>query len=251
MIDVNAYAGNWVFRPLPSSSPKELSEQFKNEGIRYALISSIEGIFYDDPQLANENLFNSINSLPLLIPVAVLNPKLPNWEKSLNVCCERCNIKAVKLYPNYHHYNLEDVESLLKCAGERNIAVIIQIRVQDVRAQNAWCVVPDVEVAGIIKAAVSSEETRFVLGGIKWHEAQGMANQINELSNVWLDISNVEYVDVLRRLIRIYGTEKLLFGTHAPFFVIRSAILKVREAELSNREFMLITETNAINVFKL
>jgi len=78
-----------------------------------------------------------------------------------------------------------------------------------------------------------------------------MANQIKELPNVWIDISNAEYIDVIRRLIGIYGAEKLLFGTHAPFFVIKSAILKLREAELSDNEFELIAETNARNIFNL
>lgn len=251
MIDVNAYAGNWVFRPLPSSSLSEICIKLKDEGIEKALISPIEGIFYDDPQIANEQLFDCKNGFVSQYPVAVLNPRLPNWGKSFDICCKNWNIKAIKLFPNYHLYNIDNAKDLLKYAGERNIPVIIQLRVQDVRAQNPLCIVPDVDVAKVINIASELTDTSFVLGGIKWQEAQSMAKQISELPNVWLDISNAEYIDVLRKLIRIYGAEKLLFGTHAPFFVIKSAILKIQEAKLSDDEFRFITEANAINLFKL
>ena len=69
------------------------------------------------------------------------------------------------------------------------------------------------------------------------------------LSNVWIDISHVEYTDGLRLLIRRYGTGQLLFGTHAPFFVVRSAILKLKEADLSEEEHAAIVRDNAGTVF--
>ena len=179
MIDVNACVGNWVFRPLPISSPPELSKMLSDEGVGKALVSSIEGIFYDDPQLANENLFDTIADLPSLMPVAVLNPALPNWEKSLNKSYES-EIKAIKLYPNYHRYNIGDAKALLEQAGEMDIPVIIQLRVQDVRAQNPICIVPDVDVKKVVEGIAELPKTSFILGGIKWNEAQSMASVIKE-----------------------------------------------------------------------
>jgi len=251
MIDVNACAGNWVFRPLPESSPESLHQRLMAEGIDKAFVSPIEGIFYDEPQLANEKLFSELN--PFFLPVAVLNPKLANWEKSLKVCCESYNIQAIKLYPNYHLYNLNDdhAQRRITSAGENDITVIVQLRVQDTRAQNPLCLVPDVDIATVIKVAGKINGTRFVIGGIKWNEAQSMAKQIIELDNVWIDISNVEYIDVLRRLINLYGTRQILFGTHAPFFAIKSAILKLKEACLTEQERNSITKLNAIEAFNL
>ena len=253
MIDVNACAGNWVFRILPESSPESLYQKLKAEGIENAFVSSIEGIFFDEPQLANEKLFSEIKDLPFFLPVAVLNPKLANWKKSLKVCCENYNIRAIKLYPNYHLYNLDDdhAQRLITLAGERDLTVIVQLRVQDTRAQNPLCLVPDVDVASVIKVADKIKGTRFVIGGIKYNEAQSMAKQITELDNVWIDISNVEYMDVLRRLINLYGTRQILFGTHAPFFVIRSAVLKLKEACLTEQEHKSITIYNAIEALHL
>ena len=251
MIDINSYIGNWVFRPLPNSSSEDLYNNLTANGIQKALVSSIEGIFYDEPQIANEILFRQIGQFPLFLPVAVLNPGLSNWEKNLNKCCKEHNIKAIKLYPNYHRYNLNDsnAKDLLLLAGEKDITVIIQMRVQDVRAQNPICIVQDVDFSSVINIAESVVGTRFVFGGIKWNEVQGIADK--KLPNVWIDISNIEYIDILRRLIKICDIEKILFGTHAPFFEIKSAILKLKEANLSKEEYVSITSVNAQKAFCL
>lgn len=253
MIDVNAYTGNWPFRPLPGSDPGELLEIFNAEGIKQAFVSPIEGIFYDEPQLANEKLCGVLRDFPALIPVAVLNPELLNWRRNMNVCCEEYHVRALKLHPNYHNYDLgrDNAGVLLEAAGEKGIPVIIQLRVQDMRAQKPWGIVPDVNIADAINAARSHPNTRFVMGGIRWGEATGRAEEIMKLPNLWMDISQIEYTDCLRQIIRIYGTRQILFGTHAPFFVARSAALKLREAELSEEEQRIITSDNAHEVFDI
>jgi len=253
VIDVSAYTGNWHFRPLPGSTPQDLLARLNAHGIEQAFVSPIEGIFYDEPQLANEMLCEKLRDFPSLMPVAVLNPDLPNWQRNLDICCEKYRVRAIKLYPNYHRYNLnsEKARSLLKAADERNMPVIVQLRVQDVRAQNPLCIVPDVDVRSVIEAAHDIPYTRFVIGAIKWAEAISMAKEITELPNVWMEISHVEYTDCLRRLIKIYGTRQLLFATHAPFFVIKSAILKLQEADLSGDEYNAITRDNARTAFDL
>lgn len=250
MIDVNTYMGNWPFRPLPGATPKDLLALLKNEGIEKALVSPIEGIFYDEPQLANEKLCKALGDFPDLEPVAVLNPKLPNWRKNLDVCCEKYRVRALKLHPNYHHYDINDAGELLKATGERDIPIIIQLRVQDMRAQNPAGEAADVNISGVINAARSCPDTRFVIGGIRWGEATGRAKEIMALPNLWIDISQIEYTDCLRRIIQIYGTKQLLFGSHAPFFVVRSAILKLQEAELSEEERKAIVSGNTHEVFR-
>lgn len=250
MMDVNAYTGNWQFRPLPGSTPGDLLALLNAQGIQQALVSPIEGIFYDEPQLANERLCEALLDFPDLRSVAVLNPKLPNWLKNLDICCEQYHIRALKLHPNYHRYDLvDDAGNLLKAAGDRHIPIIIQLRVQDMRAQDPLGIIPDVNVAEAINAARSYPNARFVIGGIRWGEATSKAKEIMDLPNLWIDISQIEYTDCLRCLIQIYGTRQLLFGTHAPFFVVRSAILKLQEAELSEEGREAITSDNAREVF--
>lgn len=251
MIDINAFAGNWPFRPLSGATSENMLKFLKVECIKEVLVSAIEGIFYDEPQLANEKLYEAIGDFPSLIPVAVLNPKLSNWFDNLNICCEKYNIRSLKLHPNYHYYDLKDASSrkLLNSAGEKDIPVIIQLRIQDIRAQNPQRIVPDVNIADVIESARVCSETQFIIGGIRWGEATAKSKEIKKMPNLWLDISQIEYTDCLRQIIRIYGTNRLLFGTHAPFFVARSAIFKLKEANLSEEELISITSDNARELF--
>ncbi len=261
MIDISTYVGNWPFRPLPGATLTELCPRLCSEGIRIALVSPIEGIFYDEPHIANEKLFNEIKEFSheqsediiSLLPVAVLNPDLPNWKKNLIICHEKYKVSAIKIYPNYHQYDICDSESqsLAGLSGEMNLPIIVQLRVQDIRAQKPLFSVPDINISSVIEFARKIPETKIIIGGIKWGEAQSFAEHIIRLENIWIDISNIEYMNVLRRLIGIYGTRQLLFGTHAPFFVIRSAILKLKEAELNASELSAVTRDNACLVFNI
>jgi hypothetical protein len=251
MMDVNAYIGNWPFRPLPAITPEELLNLLNAEGIGQALVSPIEGIFYDEPQIANDSLYSALQNYFYLALVAVLNPALSSWRRSLEKCHEKYHVPAIKLHPNYHQYSLdsESSDSLLKAAGERDIPVTVQLRVQDVRAQNPLGRADDVNVADAIQAAKTHPETKIIIGGIRWGEAQNKSKEILDQKNLWLDISNIEYTDGLRKIIDVYGTKQLLFGTHAPFFVVRSAILKLKEADLSEEEYKAITSLNACGLF--
>ena len=246
MIDINTFIGHWPFRRLPATTPDELWELLQVYGIERALVSPIKGIFYEEPQIANEMLASQVDSRPELLQVAVLNPTLANWERSLRQCCEKYHIVAVKLHPNYHTYRLEDspARDLLSVVGDVGLPVIIQLRVNDTRSHHPLMQVPDVPVADIIAAAEKTQQVNIVMGGIKWGEAQGNVAKITALPNLWLDISQMETMDGLRRMIDACGVERLLFGTHAPFFYIRSAIIKLDEAQLSAEERECIAKRN-------
>ncbi len=246
MIDVSVFIGNFPFRRLAVTTPGELREMLKSEKIDCVLVSSIEGIFYEEPQIANEELFAQLAD-KFIMPVAVLNPTLANWQRSLLRCREQYQIRAVKLHPNYHHYNLTDVaaRNMIKAVGEAGLPVIVQLRIQDIRSHHPLMQIPDVRVTDVIEVAEVLPEVHIVLGGIKWAEATSQAAKIKPLPNLWLDISHIETVDALRRLIDVYGTERILFGTHTPFFYVRSAIIKLNESQLSAEERERITRRNA------
>jgi len=246
MIDINTFIGHWPFRRLPAKTPDELLDLLQVYGIERALVSPIEGIFYEEPQIANEMLASQLDNRNELLLVAVLNPTLANWERSLRQCCEKYHIVAVKLHPNYHVYRLEDspARELLSAVGEMGLPVIVKLRVNDTRSHHPLMQVADVPAADVIAVAEKMQQVNIVLGGIKWGEAQGNVDKITALPNLWLDISQMETMDGLRRMIDACGTTRMLFGTHAPFFYIRSAIIKLDEAQLSDEERERITKRN-------
>lgn len=265
MIDVNAYRNSYPFRPGILALEFDL-EYGDFEGSLTGvslLVSPLSAIFWEEPQTANKYARLDVQrcqqmradgaEIPNQLLVAVINPTLRNWEQSLKRSQKELEAVAIKLHPNYHTYHLTDsaARELLMACGEVGLPVIVQMRMQDTRSHHPLMQVPDVDINEVLEAAAATPQTQFVLGGIKWGEASGKANDINALPNVWLDISQCEVVDVLRRLIRLFGAKKLLFGTHAPFFYVKSALLKLEEAKLTEEERELITERNARELFKL
>ncbi|MCS6862080.1 MAG: amidohydrolase [Abditibacteriales bacterium] len=265
MIDVNAYRDSYPFRPGVLALEFDLTYRgFEGSlAVVSLLVSPLRAIFWEEPQTANEYAHADIRSyqqkraagaeIPNQLLVAVINPTLRNWERSLEQSHKELGAVAIKLHPNYHTYHLTDsaARELLRACGEKGLPVIVQMRMQDTRSHHPLMQVPDVDINEVLEAAAATPQTTFVIGGIKWGEASSKANDINALPNVWLDISQCEVADVLRRLIRLFGAGKLLFGTHAPLFYIKSALLKLEEARLTAEERELITERNARELFRL
>ncbi|HEX2999093.1 MAG TPA: hypothetical protein VHR86_02495, partial [Armatimonadota bacterium] len=157
MIDINAYAGPWPFRVLPAVAPAEVEELLQDAGIARALVSPLEALFLEDPQIANERLASRLQPEGNLLFCAVINPLLANWRHSLRDAQENLGACAVKLHPNYHRIPLdsEAMHALLVAAGELHLPVIVQLRMQDMRAQHPLCLIPDTPVEAVLAAAAA------------------------------------------------------------------------------------------------
>jgi len=59
------------------------------------------------------------------------------------------------------------------------------------------------------------------------------------------DISHVDGVGAVGKLAAKIGTERILFGSHAPFFYLQSSLLKMKEADLTDEQREAILEGNA------
>ncbi|RKY63159.1 MAG: hypothetical protein DRP99_04590 [Candidatus Latescibacterota bacterium] len=245
-VDVNAYVGEYPFRPLLYSRASELSELMKRYGISRAWVSSVEAMFREDPREANRRLVEEISGFPELEPVAVVNPAIANWKETFGEAV-RMGVRAFKLHPNYHGYSLSAprASEFLREAGRAGFPVIVQLRVQDVRTQNPLMVVEDFDVEEVLRAARELPGTRLMIGGVRWDELLRLASEVRDLPNLWVDISCLERMDGLREALDMVGAEKLLFGTHAPFFYMASAVLKVNMAGLEAHEVERILSGNA------
>ncbi len=250
MIDCNVFLGGWPFRPLPATTASGLVRLLRREGISRALVSPVEGIFYIDPQPANAALCAALRRQPSLLPVAVLNPTLPNWRESLRRCQEM-RVAGIKLHPNTHGYDLKGEAGVeaLRAAAQAGLSVVAQMRVHDTRAQHPMMQVPDVPVGDVLAAARQAPEVKFVAGGIKWGEVVGKEADILACPNLSIEVSQVEHWEGIRGLIRRGLRDRLLFGSFAPFFYVRSACLKLEEAALTSEEREVVVRKNAEGVF--
>ena len=199
MIDINTALGNWPFQRFSQSTPAKLSKHLKQEGISRALISSIDAIFYPDPDVYNRLLAASLKPFP---------------------------------------------EKLIK----NKMSLMIQMRVEDERLHHPLCQIPPVPVADIVKFAEKYPSLPVICLCPYFAELVPLTSNTE---NVYVDISFVETMNIITRVLRDVPAEKILFGSHTPFLYTRAATMKTEYAEIDKKTLKMITETNAKKIFKL
>lgn len=101
-----------------------------------AAVSNLNRLFYVDAQKANEELnevmFSNAAFKNRFLPFATINPILPWWKESLEVCHKQFGMKGIRLFPLYHQYKLTDAScvELVKAARDRNMQVSIPIELR-------------------------------------------------------------------------------------------------------------------------
>ena len=113
LIDINTYIGHWPFRPLRGNTLESLLKRMDGFGVDKSIVGNINGIFYKDCHNSNEELYESMNKdrdfWNRFIPFATMNPMLPWWRDSLEICHNEFGMKGIRLYPVYHEYDISDM----------------------------------------------------------------------------------------------------------------------------------------------
>ena len=249
LIDVNVNLSRWPFRRLPFDTAPELVKKLRSRGVEQAWAGSFDGLLHRDVAAVNERLAAQCEGQGngLLVPFGTVNPMLPDWEEDLRRCDEDHKMPGVRLHPNYHQYSLDDerFRKLLQLAGERGLIVQLAVLMEDERTQHPLVQVPHVNVAPLPAALKEAPGVRVVL--LNAHRAvRGKTFlQMVATERIWFDISNLESVGGVSKILAQAPPDKILFGSHAPFFILESALLKLRESDLDEAQLEAIALTNA------
>jgi len=251
MIDVNTAIGHWPFRPLPGSV-ETLSQQMQLSGIKKALVSNINSIFYKDPMDGNEELFKWLVR-PELFLACVINPTFSGWKQDLLTCVHDFRAKAVKLYPGYHHYSVESAAtfSLFETCIELEVPVIIVLRLEDERIGHDLAIVHSLPLDQIARTAQAFPHARIVVSGCNGEEVKVLCQQ-KDCSNLYFEISNVNApLDPIRELSQHIAPKRLLLGTNYPHQYMLPSIRKLDNSILENTIKQNIACDNAQRLFKI
>lgn len=145
---------------------------------------------------------------------------------------------GVRLYPNYHGYTLADerVRRLLTTASERGLLVQIAMLLEDTRTQHPILNVPDVDAAPLPGLAAALPRLRLQLLNSGKVLDGALAARLTAVPNIHFDIARVETAGGVGRHLRKLPPGRLVFGTHAPFFIYESALIKLYESSLTEAE---------------
>jgi len=244
ILDTNVSISRWPFRRLPLDETNKLVAKLEDAGVTQAWAGSFDALLHKDLGAVNEALVRECqkHGHDILLPFGTVNPKLPDWEEELRRCHEKYEMYGIRLFPNYHGYNLTNPEfaRLLAAVESRGLIVQLALSMEDERVQHPLMRVPNVDASPLPALLKKLPGLKVVL--LNWYRAV-KADQLSKLAltkQVWFDIAMVEGVGGISNLLREMPAENIVFGSHAPFYYFESAALKLKESAMTAQQSGLI-----------
>jgi hypothetical protein len=160
---------------------------------------------------------------------------------------------GIRLHPNYQGYKLDEpaFARLLDVASERGLIVQLVVTMEDERTQHPLMRVPHVDVAPLQTLLSSRPNLRIVLLNWSRGASVALAAKLAAAGQVYFDIAMVEGVGGVANLLKQVPAERVVFGSHAPFYYLESAGLKLKESVLSEAALEAIRGGNANRILRL
>ncbi|MBK9391006.1 MAG: amidohydrolase family protein [Bacteroidetes bacterium] len=261
LLDINTYVGHWPFKQLQYNTCAKLLDRMDKYSVDISVVSNLNGVFYKNTQSANEELYDELQSdnnfRGRFIPFAIINPIYAGWREDLEICVSELGMKGIRVFPQYHDYEVTDPSfiELVKAARNRGLPVAIDIRMVDSR-QRSWMDIPvfvpgeksdiilkEWQLKNVIPIIREVPDAKFIIVNV----ANGLRVNDEELellkkADILFDTSGRSMSD-LPDLIKKFGKEKFAFGTHAPILDYLSGRLRIEymndsEADEATKELL-------------
>ncbi len=249
MIDVNVSLSRWPFRRLPHDEPSALVAALRRQGATQAWAGSFDGVLHRDVAAVNLRLAADCreHGEGFLIPFGTVNPTLPDWPDDVRRCHEEHRMPGVRLHPGYHGYRLDDPRfaAVLDEAAGRSLLVQVAVAMEDPRTQHPLVRVPRVDLGPLSSLVEKRPALRIVLLNMLVPPSTDEFKALFRTGRVWADSAMMEGVAALERFVADFGADRLLVGSHAPFFCPDASPLKLQESELKEADRAAVVEGNA------
>jgi uncharacterized protein len=249
IIDTNVNLSRWPFRRLAGDETQDLVKKLRSSNVSQAWVGSFDGILHKDIGGVNARLAADCRAhgKDFLVPFGSINPKLPGWQEDMRRCAEDHRMPGIRLHPNYHGYDLKDpvAADLLKLAAARGLIVQMVLSMEDIRTQHPLMRVPPVDLSALPQLLKNNPALRLML--LNWTPSlRGQRLEaLAEAGQVYFDISTMEGIEGISRLVERLPRERVLFGSNFPLFYFEAALLKVQESGLQEEEKRKLFERNA------
>jgi predicted TIM-barrel fold metal-dependent hydrolase len=256
MIDVNVTLGRSPFRRLPLDDSAELVRRLKSLGVTQAWAGSFEALLHEDVGGVNLRLAEACKPFAdFLVPIGCVNPLLPDWEEELRRCAEDHKCPGIRLHPEFHGYESTDTRfvGLLDLATKAKLFVQICWRFEDERTVNralklgTWNMT---HAPALIDAINRVPDLRVMVLNSQTDLRGAALTQLAKTGKTRVDIARQEGVTGVKLLADLVGFERVVFGSHSPFFIPEAASLKLTESGLSDQDLNAIRRGNVAQWMK-
>jgi hypothetical protein len=257
IVDTNVNLFSWPFRKLKYADTTALVTKLKKHHVIEAWTGSYEALLHKDMAGVNERLAAecATKGQGLLRPFGSANLAWADWEDDVRRCHELHNMPGLRIFPGYQPFDLghPDLKRLVAATRERGLVLQIVFQMEDPRVHHPILALPFISAQPLIDVLKAEPGARVQLlhftGNIQGSDLGALMNQ----TSATIDISRWEGNGAIGRMI---GTapnstvarvplERVMFGSHAPYFPLETGILKLIESPLDAAQIHAITQGNA------
>jgi predicted TIM-barrel fold metal-dependent hydrolase len=257
IVDTNVNLFRWPFRKLKYAEPVALVAKLRRHRVVEAWAGSFEALFDKDMSGVNERLAAACrdHGAGLLRPFGSVNLAWPDWEEDLRRCHETWRMPGVRIFPGYQPFDLAhpDLPRLLALVAERGLVLQVVFAMEDPRVHHPALALVPVVAEPLVAALKAAPRAKVQLVHFSGNARGDDLNQLMRDTSAAIDISRWESNGMVGRLIGArpetatprVPLERVMFGSHAPFFPLETGLLKLVESPLTAAQLHAIMQGNA------
>lgn len=235
IIDYNCFVGGWPFYKVRNNSFDALRGLHSENNIEYGYVSSTNAIFYNDPYEAELELAKTIADSKYR-HVMTVNPTLPGCISDIRRAADSLKIKGVRILPGYHGYSLADevVSEICDVLREKRLPLFLTLRLEDERVTYMFhpkSVSID-EVSGFLREITGIP---VLLCNVRQRELLQLKDILLSRNDVFADCCGLkDSMTALEELEKESLIKRMVYGSLAPIFCLKSSLLIVEKSNISN-----------------
>ena len=256
IIDTNVNLFDWPFRALKYRDTKALITKLKKHRVTEAWAGSFEALLSKDTNGVNTRLAAECRQhAGFLIPFGSVNLAWPDWEEDVRRCHQVHQMPGLRIYPGYQPFDLDHpgMETLVKMTAERGLILQVVFGMEDPRVHHPIIHVGPVTFSPFLKAMNGTPNAKVQLLHFSGAPQGDALSQFMTKPNTFLEISRLEGNGAVGRMVgSIEGlpsarvaVDRIVFGSHAPYFPVETALLKLIESPLDAQQLQAIMHGNA------
>jgi predicted TIM-barrel fold metal-dependent hydrolase len=253
LIDINANVGHWPFKQLRYNTCSALLERMNKFGVDISVIANLHGVFYKNTQSANEELYKEIKSnrryRNRFIPFAIINPIYADWKYDFKVSCKKFGMKGLRLYPQYHDYDIMNHPciDLVKMARDHGLPVAFSLRLVDKRERSWMDMDKEWNLTNIVPIVKAVPDAKYIILNVA-NRGKLSDEDIETFKRADITFDTSGRQSKVLEIIEKYGKDKVAFGTHTPILDYLTGRIRVEalyEEEADDETKELIRSGNA------
>lgn len=240
IIDVNTMIGQWGPKKLHYSGAGGLLLEMDRLGIARALVYDSRSRWYDAAR-GNDLLLGQTRGNGRLVPVMAATPLLQlehgGAEKFVTYIREN-GIGAVRLFPDEQNFTLYpwNIGELLEILNAYRIPLMIECRSLADPLAAFWN-----NIREIMRAYPGVPVVLLTPG---YRESRILYQLFEAGSNLHADTSTFIAYEGIEEVVRLFGAERLLFGSGMPFIEAGAALGRLLYAQISRQDMEKIAFGN-------